>query len=184
MKKIFILMGFILSLSSLSFAETIYLKNGRSVEGKILTQDTVGVTVMVSGRPKKYFRTQIERIEKEEAVDDGMFYGDISVEKSDLISRLIDSNGISKILRKSLNILIMQAPEGDEERYKEIFSIEEAKAKLAPIYAEYYSEEELEVLVNFYETNAAQKMQSLTQEIMQKVMSVTTDHIKEAAEKR
>jgi len=66
MKKIFVLMIAILSISSFTFAETIVLKSGKTVEGKIIEKTDKYIKIDIHGVPLTYYSDEIESINGEE----------------------------------------------------------------------------------------------------------------------
>ncbi|MDD5195740.1 MAG: hypothetical protein PHQ96_08735 [Candidatus Omnitrophica bacterium] len=66
------------TLSLPAFCDTIILKSGKSVEGKILTETDEYVTIDYSGIPLKYWKEDIAQINKEVAAKARKFYAERS----------------------------------------------------------------------------------------------------------
>src|SRR3989338_8786637 len=59
---------------------TVYLKNGRKIQGEIISQDQIRVKINVGGIPYTYYRDEIEKI------DDGKVKGG-TVPLADLVDK-------------------------------------------------------------------------------------------------
>src|SRR5690242_2622366 len=63
MKRIIALACVAILSTSLCFAETVYLKNGKKITGKIVQQDDQQLKIDVSGVKITYFTDEIDRVE-------------------------------------------------------------------------------------------------------------------------
>ena len=63
MKRIILLVTLAILSTSLCWAETIYLKNGKKITGKIVEQDDQQLKVDVSGVKITYFKDEIDKVE-------------------------------------------------------------------------------------------------------------------------
>jgi len=70
MKKYFVLIGLgVMGFAGLAHADTVYLKNGRAMEGVIKSEDSQGIELEISIGTVKFQKSEISRIEKSEAND-------------------------------------------------------------------------------------------------------------------
>jgi sRNA-binding regulator protein Hfq len=54
------------TLSSASFADTVYLKDGQVVQGDIYKYTKYSVKIMVNGLPQVFYADEIDRVEYDE----------------------------------------------------------------------------------------------------------------------
>ena len=109
--KIGLMAIFFSGIAALGFAETIYLKDGRIVKGKIVNEGSYYVIVMEGKMPRRYYNDQILRIEKdEESYDyeldavhiDPSQFEDVSPEKVNLIITLMEVNGTRQNMQTNI----------------------------------------------------------------------------------
>ena len=62
-KKIIVTVGILFLLSSIGSAETIYLKNGKKIQGQIIEKTDKNVKINIQGVTLTYFSDEIEKIE-------------------------------------------------------------------------------------------------------------------------
>ena len=67
MKKILTIVCLLVLTSSLCWAETVYLKNGKKITGKVVQQDDQQIKVDVSGVMVTYFTDEVDRVEGKDA---------------------------------------------------------------------------------------------------------------------
>jgi hypothetical protein len=73
-----------LGLSVASFADTVYLKSGQKITGRIITKDDTGVQIETKLGPMKIKMAQIDRIEQVTTEDNYIKEGDALVQKGEL----------------------------------------------------------------------------------------------------
>jgi len=175
-------------LTSHGFTETIYLKDGRVINEKIIERGSYYVITMTGKKPKRYFLSQIDYIEEDEAEDvnghapiDLSQYEDIAEDKVRLIFNYIDVSGIRTTMKENIKQTIDQAPEEQREKYEEMFNVSEIIELLIPIYSKYYSKVDLIHMIQFYESPTGVKVIESTPEIMKEVLSVSVQYIKDKA---
>lgn len=169
---------------------TLILKSGRKIQGDLISQDTIRVKISVGGIPYTYYRDEIERIDDgitpsgpvdlDKLVDKSLrAVESIPPVKVELIQRYMGINGTRESIAKIFAQIIKEAPPESVESFNQIFKVDEVLLRLVPIYDKYYTEEELRQFIEFYGTVAAQKMITVTPEIMQQAMTVSAQYFKE-----
>ncbi len=169
-------------------AETIYLKDGRVVKGEIFNEGPYYTTVREGGVPRRYYKEQILRIEKDHEeydydvskvnVDPSQF-ADISEEKVKLIITLMEVTGTRQSMQTNIDHIIAQAPEEKRLELEKIFDINDIVGQLVPIYDRHYTENELKEIIGFYRTSAGKKMIEATPEIMKEAMKTSVEYLQQ-----
>ena len=186
-KNIFLslIMGVFFSVSA--FADTIFLKDGRVIEGEIISR-TAPFVVMRDGRgvPSKYHIEQIDQIygkEEQEAVNalsvDPLEIEDVEEGKVRLIVEFIEVSGVHKNMQASIQQIIDKAPEERQWELEELFDINMLVQNLIPIYDAYYTEEDLKALVSFYTSPVGQKFLKVTPKIMTEALQSSVQYFQE-----
>src|SRR3990167_8349423 len=167
--KIGLMAIFFSGIAALGFAETIYLKDGRIVKGKIVNEGSYYVIVMEGKMPRRYYNDQILRIEKdEESYDyeldavhiDPSQFEDVSPEKVNLIITLMEVNGTRQNMQTNIDEIIKQ---------------------LIPIYDKYYTQEELKAMIDFYRSAPGKKLVEATPQIMKEALQVSVEYFQQKA---
>lgn len=113
-KKILILIFAIFFLSSFCFAETIKLKSGKTVEGKIIEQTDKYIRTELYGIMITFYLDDIESIDGQKVV------------KPEIVTTISDKNTIKNILEKSIaarkNTEILQINSLNKTRISELFN--------------------------------------------------------------
>jgi len=206
--------------SSICWAETIYLKNGTKVEGKIVEKTEQQVKVDISGITLTYFTDEIDRIEDEsrpatapqpqtpfiipspQKIEDSSSDlmkltppqpEEISPEspalstdvnpppapfanKQQLIWKLIEVSGTKANMDKIFADMLSKASADESEKIQALFNIDEIVLQLVPIYDKYFEQDELQQLVDFYNSKGGQKLLSVTPMITQESMEATLQY--------
>ncbi len=171
---------------------TVYLKNGRKIEGQLMSQDNVRVRVSVDGIPYTYYRDEVEKIDDgtvkaptgpvslDKLVDKSLRQAEnIPQAKRDLIVRFMNVNGTRDSIARIFSQIIRDVPPESAQTFNEIFKVDEVLLRLLPVYDKYYTEDELREMINFYSTPTANKMIRITPTIMQEVMNVSAAYFQE-----
>jgi len=167
------------------FAETIYLKDGRVINEKIVERGSYYVITMTGKKPSKYFLSQIDYIEEDEedvndyAPVDLSQYEDIAEDKVRLIFNFIDVSGVRTSMKQNIKLVIDRAPEDQKEKYEKLFNVNEIIERLIPIYSKYYSKVDLINMIQFYESPTGVNVLESTPEIMKETVSISIQYIKE-----
>jgi len=187
---IFGLLFFILT-NYLAFAATVtlYLKNGRKVQGNLISEDSARIKLEVGGIPYTYYRDEIAKI------DDGRVTGPVPLaelvdrslravenippSKRDLIFRLMDANGTRASMGRIFAQILKDIPAESAATFNEIFKVDEVLLRLVPIYDKYYTDEELKELITFYRSPVGRKVIETIPSIMQEAMMVSANYFKE-----
>jgi hypothetical protein len=180
---IFVLM-FFFAFHSVSFAETIYLRDGRVRKEKIVERKPHYIVTMDGKVPHKYFTGQIERIEEDGPqhkagiadINTSPFEG-ISQEKVKLILGLIEASGVRRSMEQNFEQVIAQAEEEKRVKFKELFNVHEIIERLVPLYDKYYGEEDLREIIRFYESPAGRKILEVTPQIMKESVEVSIQYL-------
>lgn len=179
----------ILFFARVSAAETIYLKDGRVIKGKIEQKTDYYVIVLEGNFPRKYYDDQIDHIESDpevvavagastEEVDVYQFEN-ISTKKAKLILSLIEANGTRRSLEINIDQIIAKSPQENKAQLEELFKAHKILEPLIPIYDKYYDEKELEELIRFYQSPIGQKFLEVTPKIVDESMQASLQYFKQ-----
>lgn len=172
-------------------AETLILKDGRKIQGRIIAEEKYRIKIDVGGIPYTYYRDQIEKIEGLQPKPGAPIPLDTLVDKSlkgldaipqakqDLIMRYLSVNGTRTSIGAIFRQLMTDLPADQKEVFRSIFNADEVMLRLLPVYDKYYTEGELQELITFYASPVGQKVVEATPQIMQEAMKVTTTYFKE-----
>ncbi|MDD3374396.1 MAG: DUF2059 domain-containing protein [Candidatus Omnitrophica bacterium] len=181
MKKFLILSVsmFILYYSaSIVFAETVYLKNGRVVTGVIVEKTERQIKIEANGLLLTYYLDEIERIgdgasSSEQVVAVPKKTKSLSGDSKNLALRYMEAAGVKENMRKTFDNVIAQSPEEDRDKLAQAFNVEDIVLQLVPIYEKYFSDKELQDLINFYESPTGRKVLEVNPMILQDSMDVS-----------
>ena len=167
-----------------SFAETIYLKDGRVVKEKIVERGAYYIITEDNKIPHKYFEGQIERIEEDGMDTSGIDVAQFEklgmpVEKARAILTLINVSGVRRNMEQSIQQVIARVPEENKAQYEQLFNIDEIIERLIPLYDKYYSEADLKGAIAFYESPIGKKILEVTPEIMKESVGILVNYVKE-----
>ncbi len=174
---------------ALSFAEKVYLKNGRVVDGRIVSKANGQVKVSVSGVELTYFDDEVARIEDAASLRKsnpsavaGASSGASSTTKEESILNLIDVSGAKSSMTQTLNQMLGQASPEDAQKLKQIFNIDDIISRLVPIYSKYFSENEVKDLVAFYQSPLGKKLLSVTPLVMEEATQASMQYLQQKIE--
>ena len=174
---------FFVGLATMVYADTIYLKSGEVVTGEIMDSKDSYTTIMQGNFPAKYYAYEIEKIVKDEDVKysgiDLTQFRDISLRKSKLIVRLMEANSTRKILEENIKQIIASSPPGKKEEIEKLFNASAIISRLVPVYDRYYSDQELQQLIDFYSSPIGQKLVETTPKITEDVMKTSVQYFQE-----
>ena len=189
MKKIFFLLSLMTVLNSALFssADTIYLKDGRVIQGKITEKSSYATVIQQGTSVQRFFNDQIQKIEQDQqqistppassAIDPYQFV-DISPQKAQLILKLMDINGTHTAMENQLNQIIARSSSQDAQKLKDLVNVNDILKQLVPVFDRYYSEEDLKDLIAFYESPLGQKVMRVTPLLMKDTLQATLDYFK------
>ena len=178
-QTIFLSLLFFFSGVGLSFADKVYLKTGEVVEGKIVEQNAYYTIIHQGEIPQKFFASQIDRVEEvNETLNNSQSQipskiPNISQQKFDLIMRLMDVNGIKSNMKDNITKIIAQTPENKRAEVEGLLKLDEILEALAPVFDKYYSEEELQELISFYDSPVGKKFLIITPQLMTEALQAS-----------
>ena len=170
----------------LGFAENIYLKDGRMIQGSIIERTAFYYVVSTDGVETKYFNNQIDRIEASTVTSasgsvtiDAAQIPSVSQQKVELIVRFMEINGTIGNLKNSFERTLAQAPEDKREMMTTLLNLNDIVQLLIPIYDKYYTEEDLRQLIDFYQSPVGQKVFDVTPQIMKETLEASINYFKD-----
>ena len=183
LKRIFFIMSIVLVFGHLAFAETLYLKSGKTIKGKILEKGSNYVIIQDGEFPNKYFYASIERIEEDPsavaALTAAIAYSkfpNISAEKMALIISFLDINGTRSSMDKKFQEILLQVSPQKKDFFQKMLKVERIMELIIPIYDKYFSEDELKQLIEFYQSPLGKKMVDIMPSLMQETMKSSVDY--------
>jgi len=188
-----LLAGFVLS--AIASADTIYLRRGKKVSGRIIGETDYSIQVLVNGLPVTYFLTEIGKIERDDgtainlgggksgtpATPTPLPTGPVPEAKKQLILRLLEANGARENMNNVFAMIIAKAPEESRQELKSMLKTDEIIERLVPIYARYYTENDLKELITFYKSPVGSKHLGLTPKIMEESLAAAIVYFQEKA---
>ena len=103
----------------------------------------------------------------------------ISARKVNLIVAFLEANGTLEKMQENIDEILEKVPEISKERLSNLFNMKDMAAKLVPIYSEYYTDQELEILINFYQSPVGKKNMQKNPEILEKTMKAYAGYFQE-----
>ena len=177
----------LLFLASAAYGDTLFLKDGQVIKGKIQEEASNYLIINIDGFPQRYYHQQIEKIEKDEppaangepfSIDSSKF-SSISRGKLQLIVDLLTQNRTRKNMELNLSATLAKIPEEKRSQVKELFNLDEITEKLIPLYDKYFNENDLKALVEFYKSPVGQKYMDATPAMTKEIIDVTVNYFKE-----
>lgn len=167
-----------------SWADIVYLKDGRVLEGKIVERNSYSLKIEVNGNIEFFYSGQVDRIVEDEKMGKEVKataadFKDISQSKVDAIIRLVQVNGLASTLQRSVEDAIKNSPEEQREEFRRIFDFDEILKILIPIFDIYYSEAEINELIKIYQMPVRQKEIENTPPIVKESMEAIVKYIQE-----
>jgi len=191
-KAIIIGLFFVLLMSGAVSADTIYLKNGKKINGEIYEDMGYAVKVNVKGTLKTYFEREIERIERTTPKKKGpdqdkpaekRSLKKIEKDKKELINRLLIANGARDSMMGFFTKMVATLSKEDREKVKDVIVVDKLIEAIIPVYDRHFSAHELRSMINFYSSPAGKKtvkrMPVVLDEAMQAAMEYFRDELKE-----
>jgi hypothetical protein len=162
-------------------ADTLYLRQGMKVSGKIMEETPNSIKIKVKDIPVTYYRSEVEKIER----DKDMVKTEqkttlvVTEEKKALIFRLLEANGARESMARIFVGIIERAPENARDALKTILKVDDVIELLVPIYAQYYNDSELKDLIEFYRSPVGAKHVQTTPKIVEESMGVAIKYFQE-----
>ena len=184
--KIIAMVFFVISVASV-YADTIYLKNGKVIKGTVKSKDAYSVVVDTGGGfLDKFFVQEIDHIDgpndnksSSTMVFDNTQAKDLLGWKIDLITSLLEANGMKAMLEKQAHQIISNAPSDRKKEFRKLFDINKILEVVVPIYGKYFSEDELRQMLQFYQSPAGKKLTRLTPVLTNEVVNAVVSYFKE-----
>ena len=179
MKRNLILTIAALLITAQAFADKITLKDGRIIEGKVVSEASYYVIVQdEQGNPTRFNREQIEKIEKPAQDPRAAFppiqkLDQISKDKIALIQRLLLVSGVKEAMFKRVNQIIEDAPAERRTELYILLDVEKLLEQIVPIYGRYYTDDELKEMIHFYESPIGKKFLQAQPFVIQDSMETT-----------
>lgn len=185
LRKFILGISAVLWMASLSWGETVYLKNGQVVKGKIIERKSFYIMIEANGVPYRYYTQQIDRIEEDikepearsSSLRDIEIPG-ISAEKLKLIVELMEITDVVSNMEKNLQAVLSQAPADQKQQLEKLFDVKNIIAKIIPVYDKYYSQEELKGLIDFYRSPLGMKVMEVTPQILTEAAQASLQYFK------
>lgn len=174
----------LLLLGTSSWADIVYLKDGRVFEGKIVDKNSYSIKIEVNGNVEFFYSGQVDRIVEDKKMGQEVKvtaadFTDIPQSKVDAIIHLVQGNGLAATLQRSVEDAIKNSPEDRREEFKRIFNFDEILKILIPIFDTYYNEAEINELIKIYQMPVRQKEIKNTPPIMRESMEAIVKYVQE-----
>lgn len=187
---LFIISLLFLGFPAVSHADTVYLKDGKVIEGDIVEDHPRYIMLDDGGDfPRRYYRELIEWIdEADEAPEDVDIelpdlpsgdFGNIPQSKAKLILGLLSVNGTREIMEKNKEEVLETLPVEQQEDLNILIDIDELISRMVPVYAKQFSESEIKAMYLFYDSPAGRKSRQQAPEILQQTMKESLKYFKE-----
>jgi len=191
MKKAIVALLFLTCfMASNGFCEDfVYLKNGKAVSGEIVQETPYSVKIRKSnGSVEGFYADEIERVVRGNdssaqltgAPDEKAVFPELSAipdRKKELILRFLKVSGVYESVSESLDSVVKNLSEDKRAEIRKILSVDDLIMQVVPIYAAYYNEEEISVLIDYYGNPVIQKNMKLTPQILQSVLNEVMKHL-------
>jgi len=179
MKKIFFVFMFFFLMISICSAETVFLKSGRVIKGDILEKTATQIKINANGMTLTYYMDEVDRIEGASAPLGGAAspvspsttsaqapvtttsriatdYALMS--KKDLILKYMEATGAKGNMRRTFAEIIDAASPDKKEELKRVLNLDDVMNELVPVYEQYFTVQDLQELIAFYESPLGQKV--------------------------
>ncbi len=100
-------------------------------------------------------------------------------DKTALILNLIEESGTRDTMEKMFDQIVSQASPQEAPSLRQMLDINEITQRLVPIYDKYFTEKELQELINFYQSPTGRKLIEVMPLIMEDSMQATMSYFKE-----
>lgn len=196
MKKILGLMIVFCLMCSAAAADKITMRDGTIKEGRIVDENTFSYMLRVDEEDVRIFKDQValvERSKKESKPEpsallkqleqEGFVSQDeldsletLTDEKRKLIIRFLEINGTTQLLEKNKKEALEKVSIEQYGRVSRLLDVEGIMNVVVAIYAKHYTTDELRQTVDFFESEAGQKIINKTPQIMQEVVQASVQY--------
>lgn len=96
----------------------------------------------------------------------------LTPEVKELIQRLLEANGVRESLNRIFEDIISRAPAEQQKYLRDVLKTDEIIETISPVYAKYFTPEELKEMIEFYKSPIGTKNLVLTPKLMTEVMQL------------
>lgn len=195
--RILVLFALIALIPVTAHAEILIMKDGRSINAKILNRDSKKIKIEENGRTVTYFLDQVQSINgkpiadwEEESAEEDATPADsgttpapakakpISITKLELIKKFIDIFGTRQSMVQNFERMLAGLPPDQGKEVRKILNVDEIIDNIVPLYDKYFTQQELETYVNFYTSPQGQKFLATIPMIMKESVDVNIEYFK------
>lgn len=170
-----------------AIADTVFLKDGRAIQGKIHSETRYSVKILVNDFPKVFYADEIDRVEYAEEQDiqsiESVIEGKISEEKKKLILRLLNVNGAVAVVKGTLRTAVGQLSAEKRKEFEGYLDAEELIQCFVPVYAKYFTKDEIKAMIRFYSGPAGKRSLEVSPKIMEESIRAAVDYFKAVEQK-
>ncbi|MBP6343161.1 MAG: DUF2059 domain-containing protein [Candidatus Omnitrophica bacterium] len=195
--RILVLFALIALIPVTAHAEILIMKDGRSINAKILNRDSKKIKIEENGRTVTYFLDQVQSINgkpladwEEESAEEDATPADsgttpapakakpISITKLELIKKFIDIFGTRQSMVQNFERMLAGLPPDQSKEVRKILNVDEIIDNIVPLYDKYFTQQELETYVDFYTSPQGQKFLTTIPMIMKESVDVNIEYFK------
>ncbi len=175
---------FFLGATAVSFGDVVYLKNGKVYKGEVVSDTKYSVKLKVDGLPKVFYADQIDRVEYEQEVEVApanvrkLEAQEVTDQKRELVLRFLAANGALDGIRQSLSVLLGNVPSEMREKFQRHLTAQGFADQFVPVYAKYFTEEELKELIRFYSSSAGKRVVEVAPILMEESLAAAVVYFK------
>ncbi|MCB9771442.1 MAG: DUF2059 domain-containing protein [Candidatus Omnitrophica bacterium] len=103
----------------------------------------------------------------------------VSTETKELVRRLLEANGMRESLLGIFEDIISQAPPESQKELHDVLKADAIIDSVIPVYAKYFTQDELRALITFYKSPVGVKNLGLTPKLMTEVMQTAGQYFEE-----
>ncbi len=195
--RFYFLFAFLVLCALPATAETIHLKDGRSVEGKVIEKNGQSVKVDVNGVGMTYYADEVADIDgivlapptplvpavpaavPTKKATSTLVSGD---DKRQLILKFMDAFGTRQALTKNFETLLKQVPAAqaqEADKIRERVKIDELIERLIPVYDRNFTMDELKAFIAFYQSSEGVKLLKTVPVLMSESVEESVKYLEE-----
>lgn len=184
-KYCLLLMLCVIWLSADIFADVIYLRDGRIINGEVLKETKYSIRIDTEEGRQVFYHDEIDSVEyQDEAVTapdaaqdvEPLDNQEVSAEKRELVLQLLKVNGAIDGIKKTIAATIANAPQDRRLEVKKYFDSDELAEVFIPIYAAHFSEEQLKELIIFYQSDTGKHQLQVGPMILEETMRASINY--------
>jgi len=186
MRHFILAAGILLILAFSVSADTLYLKDGTNIQGKVLRKTDYSIIFESGGVPRTYFQHEYERlVEGEEpgGVSAAKAQTGSSEIKRDLVLKMMAALGVRENMHRTFSDILAKVTEENRAKYAEILNVDDLVERIIPIYSRYYTENELGEIVTFFRSPTGEKYLQMTPQIVGESMQEALKYFREKSGK-